>query len=194
MSGHRRVGYARAIALLLCPLVAIVVRADAADLPVPERSPIEVQPIVSQKQPVPAPLLLKLEDGADTSRIAYDLARSFLSEEQWKARVAEMRRKFTDWEKDNEGDIGTYLNYQLPAIAFSASGGKIERLKDGAAFVALYFEFKQPVPQGVTAFARNNLASLNALFADFTWEKAADYVKNRQWQKDRESEAKKRTK
>lgn len=194
MSGHRHVRYARAFALLLCPLAGIALHAAAGELPTPDRTPpVETQALAAQKQSAPTTLTLKLEDGSDASRVAFDLARSFLSEELWKARVADVRRRFADWEKNNDGDIGSYLNYQLPAIAFSASGGKIERLKDGVAFVALYYEFKQPVPQGVTAFARDNLASLNALFAAFTWEKAAEYVKNKQWQKDHESEGKKRT-
>lgn len=158
--------------------------AIAVEVPAPARTP-DIQEGDPHK-PL-APLVLKLEDAADASRISYELARNFLSEEQWKARVAETRRKFADWEKDNVGDIGSYLNYRLPAIAFSVSSGKMDRLKEGAAFLALYREFEQPLPQAVTSFARDNLTSLNALLGAFTWEKASEYVKNRQWLKDRRS-------
>lgn len=185
MAGQRNV-WSASLASLLCPVLGMSFVVAAADLPTPERTPVEIQEGTSQKQAEPAPLALKMDDATDASRIARDLTLSYLSKEQWTARVADVRRKFADWEKENEGDIGSYLNYRLPIVALSVAGGKIERLKEGAAFVALYYEFSQPVPQGVTAFARQNMASLSELFGAFTWEKAADYVKNRQWQKSRD--------
>ena len=56
--------------------------------------------------------------------------------------------------------------------------------QNGFVWLAYYKEFNQQVPTVVATVMRDHHASLLRLFKDFTWEKASQYVKNKEWRKD----------
>jgi len=120
----------------------------------------------------------------DGQRIAYTLTRTVLSEQQWEQQVGECLRKYQTWEKDTGGDMGRYLNDRLIIVALSAAGGEVEKIQDGMAFLALYWQFGQQAPSVVTKFLAEHKNSVSRLLKDFTWEKASDYVKSKRWRED----------
>jgi hypothetical protein len=126
------------------------------------------------------------EQLADGPGVGYQLVRTFLNEEQWQEMVDVLRRKFSDWEKENDGDIGRYLNDRFIVVALGAVSGDIEKIKKGIIWLAYYKEFGQQAP-GVVRFAlMRHRDSLSRLFENFSWEKAAQYIKNKEWRKDNE--------
>jgi hypothetical protein len=126
------------------------------------------------------------EQLTDGPGVGYQLVRTFLNEEQWQEMVSALRQKFSDWEKENEGDIGRYLNDRFIIVALGAVSGDIEKIKKGIIWLAYYKEFGQQAP-GVVKFAlTRHRDSLSRLFDDFSWEKAAQYIKNKEWRKDNE--------
>lgn len=121
----------------------------------------------------------------DARKISYDLTRTFLTEEQWDEQVKAIKRRFHDWEKDNDGaDMGRYLNDRFLIVALGAVSGEAEKIKKGIIWLAFYKEFNQPPPGVVTTAMTRHRESLSALFTDFTWEKATKYIKNKEWRKD----------
>lgn len=137
----------------------------------------------------PAVITLKSiqEDANDAARAAREVVRTMMSDEEFQKRVKEIEKKYKAWNEENREDIGRFLNDRLVSVALGATSGKEDRLKEGAVFLALYREFKQPLPSLVTDFVRDNHASLQRIFGAFTWKSACAYVKNKQWKKDAES-------
>lgn len=128
-----------------------------------------------------------VKDGADDApAMAYALKDTFMTEAEWDHEVKALWSRFQDWEKQSDGDINQYLNDRLIIVAMAAAGGKIEKVKKGIAWLAFYKEFNAEPPSFVTKFFREHRPSLTRLFTDFTWEKASQYVKNKEWRKDYE--------
>jgi len=136
------------------------------------------------------PLALLKEKEPNGPAIAAALTETFLTQEQFKNEVEKIRSKFEDWEKDTQGDMGRYLNDRLILVALGAANGKVDRIQRGILWLAFYKEFEQASPQIVAKFLREHSGSLNRLFTDFTWEKASQYIKNKEWRKDIEERKK----
>lgn len=123
-------------------------------------------------------------ENVDASSMSYELTRSFMTKEQWAEQVAAFRKKFEDWEKDNEGDVGRYLNDRFLMVALGAVSGEVEKIKRALVWLALYKEFNQQVPGVVTTAMTRHRESLGRLLKDFSWDKASLYIKNKEWRKD----------
>jgi len=128
----------------------------------------------------------------DASAIAYDLARSFLTEDEWRQHVHALRGKFEDWEETNGGDMGRYLNDRIVIVALSAVGGEAEKIKKGIIWLAFYKEFNQQPPNLVLKAFREHKNSLTQLFQNFSWERASQYIKKKEWRTDIEERRKKK--
>lgn len=131
----------------------------------------------------PAPLL-KIEEPIEPSEVAYDLTMSWMKEDEWKTKVRTFKSRYADWEASTDGDMARYLNDRLICVAMGCASGKVESLKDGFAYLALYKEFNQQVPSLIEKIFREHRESLLKLFTEFTWERASEYVKNKEWRKD----------
>jgi hypothetical protein len=129
-------------------------------------------------------LSFSIEPPVDGPTLAYQIMRSFLSAEQWAEQVDAVRQKFARWEKENDGDIGRYLNDRFIMVAMSAAGGEVEKMKRSIIFLAFYKEFNQQPPAIVVTALKKHKGSLSQLFTDFTWEKAAQYIQNKGWRQD----------
>jgi hypothetical protein len=139
-----------------------------------------------------APLLMLTEQQPDGAKMAKALADTFLSDDQWKQEVKKLREKYEDWERDTQGDMSRYLNDRLIIVALSASNGKVDKIQRGILWLAFYQEFEQEQPGIVAKFVREHQGSLSKLFTDFTWEKASQYIKNKEWRKDLEEQQRKK--
>jgi hypothetical protein len=126
----------------------------------------------------------KIESGSEAGSLAHQLVMTFMSNAQWRKHVEKVRENYRRWHVQHDEDVGRYLNDQLSGIVMSATRGKVEKLKDGAVWIALYKEFEQPLPALVSDFVEQHKASINGLLAKFSWEAASVYVKRRQWKKD----------
>jgi len=155
----------------------------------------EREAYMSSLSPAPAPehVALNIDEPLDASDVAYEVTMSWVKRDEWQAKVKSVRGKFEDWEAYNDGDIGRYLNDRMICVAMGCAGGKIESLKNAFAFLALYKEFNQQVPSLVEKIFREHRESLLKLFGEFTWERASEYIKNKEWRKDASSENNKRS-
>lgn len=163
--------------LLLCGLLAACLARGAEPAPVAEKpSALELKPVS--------------EDPNDAGRVARELVRTFMTDEAFEAKAGAMRKKYENWREENRGDMDRYLNDRIASVALAASGGKLEKLKEGAIFLAYYHEFKQPLPSMVADFVKDYRHSLNKLFAAFTWDAAVAYTKAKQWRRDLDEERK----
>ncbi|MBE7463216.1 MAG: hypothetical protein HS116_06915 [Planctomycetes bacterium] len=168
---------AASFALLLAPVC------PAAEPPAPEA-------------PSPTPEL-KLEGPRDAPRVAKAIARTRLSEEQWQAEFEAMQKKYASWAQQRRreslpDDLGRYLNDRLTILAFRAMSGDPAVLQEGALWLSFYAPSREPLPGIVTAFAEEHRDSINRVLEAFTWERAAAYVKAKQWAKDAEAKRKKK--
>lgn len=139
-----------------------------------------------------APLLMLTEQQPDGAKMAKALAETFLNDDQWKQEVKKLREKYEDWERDTQGDMSRYLNDRLIIVALSAANGKVDKIQRGILWLAFYNEFEQEQPGIVAKFVREHQGSLSKLFTDFTWEKASQYIKNKEWRKDIEEQQRKK--
>jgi len=128
--------------------------------------------------------LASVDKGLDASTLSYDLARSFLTQKEWDEQVSQLRKRYRDWEQDNEGDMGRYLNDRFIMVALGAVSGEVEKIKRGIIWLAFYKEFNQQVPSIVSVATIRHKDSLTRLFTDFSWDKASRYVKNKEWRGD----------
>ncbi|MCZ7648443.1 MAG: hypothetical protein M5U26_24815 [Planctomycetota bacterium] len=65
--------------------------------------------------------------GLDAPGLAYHLMRTYMTEAQWKAEVTYWEKRYKDWESDNRGDMGRFLNDRLIIVALSAAGARSRR-------------------------------------------------------------------
>jgi hypothetical protein len=176
--------------LLCVPLLMLffifVFSARAHDLEDIETAyiPMTVQAVRAAPKSIPGLVALKIEEPLDPSQVAYELTMSWMKSDEWKKKVKTFKSRFDDWEASTDGDMARYLNDRLICVAMGCASGKVESLKDGFAYLALYREFNQQVPGVVEKIFRDHRQSLLKLFAEFTWERASDYVKNKEWRKD----------
>ncbi len=147
--------------------------------------------ICAAEEKVFEPLALLSEAQPDGSKIAVKLAETFLTDAQFKQEVKKLRERYEDWEKDTQGDMNRYLNDRLIIVALSAANGKVDKIQRGILWLAFYKEFEQEQPGIVAKFMREHQGTLSKLFTDFTWEKASQYIKNKEWRKDYEEQRKK---
>ncbi|MCK6474721.1 MAG: hypothetical protein L6R28_23620 [Planctomycetes bacterium] len=140
------------------------------------------------KLPLPRTIEWQSRSG---SSIAYDMVRTFLTEEEFQSEVSTLFSKFKDWESDTHGDIDRYLNDRLVIVGLSAAGGDQESIQKGILWLAYYRAFRQGDPSMVRKFLEEHQGSLSRLLKDFTWEKASDYVKNKRWREDIEERKRK---
>lgn len=125
-----------------------------------------------------------LADDADSPSVAHALALTFIQPKELQAEVAKIRSRLEDAERDGgDGDPERYLNDRLLGHGMSALGGKEDRLKRAIVWVALYKEFDCTPPDYVANFIRANRDSLLNLLQDFSWPRASQYVRNREWRK-----------
>jgi hypothetical protein len=129
-----------------------------------------------------------LKDGRGAPAVARALTETFMTDEEFKAEVEKVRARFADFEKDTQRDIGHYLNDRLVIHGLAAANGKIEKIKKGLIWLSMYGEFQQQPPAFVETFIKNNIDSLTALFQDFNWDRASNYIKNREWRKNAKDE------
>lgn len=132
-----------------------------------------------------------LKDGHGAPAVARALTQTFMTDEEFKAEVEKVRTRFADFERDTQRDMGNYLNDRLVIHGLAAANGKIEKIKRGLIWLSMYGEFQQQPPAFVEKFIKDNTQSLHALFQDFNWDRASNYIKNREWRKKDEGEEKK---
>jgi hypothetical protein len=149
-----------------------------------------VAPSVSASDDGDAPRQMLEEGSVDGPAIAYALKDTFLTAKEWEREVEHVRSKYDDWEKDTGGDPGRFLNDRFIIVGLSAAGGKIEKIKKGIMWLALYKEFAEEPPSFVNKFMREHRNSLVRLFTEFKWEKASAYIKDREWRRDAEDKKK----
>jgi len=130
-----------------------------------------------------------LKDGQSAAAVARALTETFMTEEEFKAEVVKVRERFADFEKDTQRDMGHYLNDRLVIHGLAAANGKIEKIKKGLVWLSMYGEFQQQPPAFVEKFIKENMDSLNALFQDFNWDRASNYIKNREWRNNKKDES-----
>lgn len=129
-----------------------------------------------------------LKDGRGAPAVARALTETFMTDEEFKAEVEKVRVRYADFEKDTQRDMGHYLNDRLVIHGLAAANGKVEKIKKGLIWLSMYGEFQQPPPAFVETFLKNNIDSLTALFQDFNWDRASNYIKNREWRKNASSD------
>lgn len=139
---------------------------------------------------LPLPRSIEWQNRSGSS-IAYDMVRTYLTEEEFQSEVSTLFSKFKDWENDTHGDIDRYLNDRLVIVGLSAAGGDQESIQKGILWLAYYRAFRQGDPSMVRKFLEEHQGSLSRLLKDFTWEKASDYVKNKRWREDIEDRKRK---
>jgi len=126
-----------------------------------------------------------LEDGSmDGPAIASAVKDTFMSRKEWEKEVERFWSRFKDWETDSGGSLGNFLNDRMIIVGLGAAGGKPEKVRKAVMWLAMYKEFDEEQPSYVTKFLRENRDSLIGLFTGFSWEKATEYIQNRQWRKD----------
>ena len=136
---------------------------------------------------------LLLESRFDGPALAYNLMQTFMSDEDWQAEVRRTQDRYQTWSQDNGGrDISHFLNDRLLIKALGAAGGEIEKIQRGVVWLALYKEFKQGAHPRVIQFLSEHQNSVSRLLTDFSWEKAALYVKEKKWRQDIEERKGKR--
>ncbi|MCW8133676.1 MAG: hypothetical protein KIS92_25245 [Planctomycetota bacterium] len=122
----------------------------------------------------------------DGPTLARELVTTFMTDEKWQVEVEKLRSKYQDWERDSRGDIGQYLNDRLICVALGAAGGDVEKIQRGIVWLAFYKEFNQEAHPQVLKFLREHRGTMLSLLNSFTWDKASQYVKNKEWRKDLE--------
>lgn len=179
-----------ALLLALVTCVSINAEESPATPAAPATTPAPA-PVTEAKEAVvfrPAQLL---KDGRGATAVARALTETFMSEEEFKAEVAKVKERYADFEKDTQRDMSHYLNDRLVIHGLAAANGKVEKIKKGLVWLSMYGEFQQPAPAFVEKFIKDNIDSLNALFHDFNWDRASNYIKNREWRKKDDAEDKK---
>jgi hypothetical protein len=157
----------------------------------PKSEAVTENKAVEKEKEIFRPHALFLE-GQSIPEVAYALTQTFMTEEEFKSEVKKVKDRFADFEKDTHGDMSRFLNDRLVIIGLAASGGKVDRIQKGLIWLSMYKEFQQVPPPVVERFAKDNKASLLALFEDFNWDRISDYIKNRRWiKKNEEGESKK---
>ena len=164
-------------------IVAASATPELTGPPAPPVRPAPVQVGIAGEK-----ISVAVEDPFDASSVAYDLTMTWMKSEEWQKKVAALRTLFKDWEKINGGDMGQYLNDRFVIVALSAGSGKVDSLKNGFVWLAYYKEFNQKVPSVVSKVLRDHKSSLELLFKDFTWERASQYVRNKEWRRDYEKQ------
>ncbi len=131
-------------------------------------------------------LLKILDENKDAAgpALAREVVRTFLSDEDWSKEVVRIRKQFEVWKGENEGDIGKFLNSRFLAVALAAVGAKTEKMQKAAIWLALYQEFKESPPVMVPRYLKSHRPSLERVFKAFSWERAAQYVKGKEWRQD----------
>jgi len=116
----------------------------------------------------------------DAAEMGYELTQKEMKPEEWTAFVKKAKSSYADWANDNSiGNLNRYLNDKLLEVGPGALSGNVKSLKKFAAWVALYKEFDEPVPSYLREAMQTYSRDVDEVMTDFTWEKAAERIKNR---------------
>jgi hypothetical protein len=116
----------------------------------------------------------------DIVDIACELSSKEMKPAEWNQYVKSANAKFQTWISDNpDGNIKRYLDDKLIEIAPAVIGGNVKALKKMTLWTALYREFNEPAPEYLQEIATKYQKDLDEVLVDFTWEKAAERIKNR---------------
>jgi hypothetical protein len=132
--------------------------------------------------------------------IAFELMQKELKTDEWKTFVKKTTRTFEEWSNDNpDGSLKRFLDDRLLTIASGVTGGNVKALKKMVIWISLYREFGEPVPEYIREVGTECEADVEQAMNDFTWEKAAEKIKNRKKEHDKrkgreESQSKKKKK
>jgi hypothetical protein len=116
----------------------------------------------------------------DIPSIAYDIMRKDLSEKDWKKYVRRSRGMYETWCDDNDsGDLKRFLDDRLLQFAVRVPKGKVIYLKRFIHWLSLYKEWKEMPPAYIREIADENRSELDALLADWSWDRAVALVKKK---------------
>jgi hypothetical protein len=116
----------------------------------------------------------------DIEDIAYEIAQKEMKPGDWAKYVKSAKSRYETWSNDNDGgSVKRYLDDKLVEQAPSALGGEIKNVKKMVFWVALYKEFGEPAHSRLRELAVTYEADLDDLMSNFSWEKAASIIKNR---------------
>ena len=135
-------------------------------------------------------------DVRDMVEIAYDLMQKEMKPDEWKSYVKNANSRFESWCHDYpDGDIKRYLDDKLLELAPSVLSGSVKALKRMVFWVALYKEYKEPAPAYIREISEKYRKDMDEELANFSWERAAEKIKNRKKELDkiREREEKKKS-
>jgi len=129
----------------------------------------------------------------DIVDIAFELKDKEMKADEWQKFVKTTKSKYESWVNDyQDGNLKRYLDDKLLEIAPSVMGGNVKALKKMTFWVALYREFDEPPPGYLAEVATKYQKDLDEALKDFTWERAAEMIKNRK--KDLDKDLAKQTK
>ena len=112
--------------------------------------------------------------------IAHEIAVKELGEAGWKEYVRSTKKKFETWSNDNgDGTIKRYLDDKAMEWAPTVLRGNVKALKTMDCIVALYKEFEEPPLTKISNVMMSHEKDLEELLADFSWERAAQRIKDR---------------
>jgi len=116
----------------------------------------------------------------DAAELGYELTQKELKPGEWEAFLKKVKGNYETWANDTQiGSMKRYLDDKLIEIGPGVLGGNVKSLKKFAQWLALYKEFGEPVPRYVSeAFEKYN-AEIEEVMSKFTWELAAERIKNR---------------
>jgi hypothetical protein len=122
--------------------------------------------------------------------IAHDLITRDMKPDEWQQFVKKTAKSYESWINDYpDGNLKRFLDDKLLEIAPGVLGGSAKALKKMCAWVALYLEFREPPPSYISDISEKYRADIEDEMKDFSWERAAQKIKNRKKEHD-EQEAK----
>lgn len=117
--------------------------------------------------------------------IAYELAKKEMKGDEWTKFVQTTKKKYETWSADNgDASLKHYLDDKLVEMAPGVLNGNVKALKKLVTWVALYKEFNEPAHSQLEDLAFAHEKDFDELLKDFSWERAAEAIKNRKKQAD----------
>ena len=114
----------------------------------------------------------------DLSEAANKIAKKELGEKEWAKYVKNVQSRFNTWSSDNQsGNLKGFLDDKLLDIGASIkkSDIKLEDVKKITYWLAIYHEFKEPLPSYLTKESYEK--ELEELLENFSWEKVREILK-----------------
>lgn len=117
------------------------------------------------------------EPAPELTETAYKIATKQMDAIEWESYVMAAKKKYDEWAKEHDGDMGNFLNEKFLEIAPAARGGKIEHLKKLVYWMALYKYFEEPTPHYLKDVSDKHKQQVADIVSNFSWEKLSDMVK-----------------